>query len=131
MTKREESQQNSNINFKLTLHKKTPLRNPLSGVGLYKQLTDKPNTAQYPGTSGQPFTLKVLEETMKDLFFGNTSGQRTVKLYTNNAGYEAFQQAVDEELKLLKEKEKNEYRKGFNIKSKIFKQTYKFGQQYK
>ena len=81
------------------------------GTGIWQQLEKKGNIIPY--STGQ-FTMPNLSSPPK----------RTVKLMTNEAGMKLFQQALEKEANKKKE---NEYRKRFSLKSKIFKQTYKFG----
>lgn len=116
MTKKEETLE---IIFRFKITKKdlpgignTPIKLEIkTGVGLYQQLKQgnkiKYNTGKF---SLQPYV---------------EDPNRNVKIVTNQAGMDAFNNAIKEQNKKAKE---DEYRKKFRFRSKIFKQTYKFGQ---
>lgn len=129
MTKREENQQSSNAKFKINLTKKETVIESLQpeidklklGKGLYAQLKSG-NKVNYSSLS-----LSEIEKGLRDMFTASPKSsypsQRNVKLYTTASGMEIFNKAIKEEaLKMIK----NEHRKKFSFRSKIFKQAYKF-----
>lgn len=125
MTKKEENQQNLSINFKIKLTKK-PQPEIKYGKGLYEQLKVKPGS-NHVGYDSSNFSMKLFEEAIANVFIKDPA--RNVKIITNAAGEELLKQAFEKEVnKILKEQ--NEHRKKLSIRSKIFKQTYKFGQRY-
>jgi len=70
MTKKEESQQSLNINFKLKIIKKLEppvLREVKLSQGLYGKLNNANKVTYTPGN----FSLKLLEEAIGDLYFKN------------------------------------------------------------
>jgi hypothetical protein len=83
--------------------------------GLYQQLRN----GYVP--PDKPFTLELLKQTISQL---HQPADRGVKIVTNQAGLDMFNEAMAEQLK----QKENEYRKRFSFKSEIFKQTYKFRQ---
>lgn len=67
MTKKEENQQSSNINFKLKLIKiKDPIPRRNMGKGLYEQMKNG-NKVEY-----SKLDTKQLREVMEELFYGKT-----------------------------------------------------------
>ena len=88
------------------------------GMGLYQQLKSG-NQVNY---NTQPFTMDTLKQAMGGLL--QQPVDRKVKIITNQAGLDMFNEAMAEQLK----QKENEYRKRFSFKSEIFKQTYKFRQ---
>ena len=117
MKKVVENQQNSNISFKIKITKKEVPA--LSGTGLWGQLRSVGNRTTYVKTD---FTLDQFKDALNDLYSKEIPKDRSITLRTNEAGYKMFQDAINEQLKI----KNNEQWKGFDFKSKVFKQTYKF-----
>lgn len=126
MTKKEENQQNLSISFKLKLTKKPQAawcNDVVKGQGLYSQLSqNNANKVTYnPGS----FSLNEMQKAIGNFFTQRNQGQRQTKIHMNKAAEELFNKALMEELQ--KQIQKNEHRKKLSFRSKIFKQTYKFG----
>lgn len=125
MTKKEVNQQNLSTSFKLKLVKKPQAAwndKKRVGQGLYSKLSQ--NNANKMTYNSGSFTLQDVEKAFGELLQNQTK-ERKVKIITNQAGVDLFNKALlEEQLKKVKE---NEYRKKLSFRSKIFKQTYKFG----
>lgn len=127
MTKKEENPQNSNTSFKIKLTKinnfpginNTQFKVKL-GEGLYQKYKNSQPVVY--GTPGD-FSMKLFEESLQEVFM--QPQERKVKIVMNEGAKKLFDQALME--RFTKNYNKNEYRKGLSFKSKIFKQTYKFG----
>lgn len=120
MTKKEETLEII-FRFKITKKDLPKIDKTLikTGVGLYQQLKQ----VNKVGLNG-PISLQGLNQVISNLYIKNPT--RNVKIVTNQAGMDAFNNALLEEQ--IKKAKEDEYRKKFRFRSKIFKQTYKFGQ---
>lgn len=93
------------FHFKLRLVKKPK--------GLFEQLPAHP---QYVPYDRSKFSLDELKKAFSEMYQKRPQTQRKVTLRTNQAGYELFQKALEQEFK------KQKYdRKRLSIKSKVFK----------
>jgi len=125
MTKKEGNQQNLNTSFKIKLIRKPEAAwcdNAVKSQGLYQKLRSQ-NANKYSYNSGS-FNLQDMQKVVGDFFAQRNQNQREVKIYGNKAAEELLNKALMEELKKYA---KDEHRKKLSFRSKIFKQTYKFG----
>ena len=116
----------STLSFKLKLTKKdfpgldgTPIKVKLGGI--YDQVKQE-NVVKYD--KGK-LSLQEMKDAIGALYTQPQPQQRKVKLITDQAGMDLFNEALKKEF--LKQSKKDEYRKKFDFRSKILKQTYKFG----
>lgn len=124
MTKIVGNQENLNFSFKIKLIKKELPKTPkVLGTSIYQQMKNNGTTIKY--NSGQ-FSTDNLKEVLEELFTRNTqANNRQIKVITNQAGMNAFEKALKEEVTNLINK-KDEHRKKLDFRSEVFKQTYKF-----
>jgi hypothetical protein len=123
MTKKEVNQQNLSFSFKIKLTKKPQAAWKINkeSQGLYSQLSQ--NNANKSAYDPGKFSLDSMREAIGE-FFTEKQKTRSVKLVTTQAGKDLFDKALLEEMQKYVN---NEYRKKLSFRSKIFKQTYKFG----
>src|SRR5688572_16612273 len=115
MTKREENQPNLSFSFKIKLTKKKNPVQKIESSGLYKQMKSG-NRVSYNKTS---FSMQDIQAAMSQVFIKDPT--RTVKIVTNRAGAEMFEEALKKEFE--KTKYKDEHRKKIDFRSEVFKQT--------
>lgn len=117
MTKKEENQPNSSINFKLKLVRRPEFawkdKIETKAKGIYEQLNNKP-LKYSPGS----FSLDTLGKALEDIYKAPPK-ERKVVIHVNEAGLELFNKAMLEEQ--LKKVKANEYRKKLSFGGKIFK----------
>lgn len=97
------------INFKLRLVRKPRVK---TGPGLWEQLDA--DVKAIPYDKGK-FSLDEMKKVFSEMY-SQKPAQRQVKIVTNQAGYDLFNKALQQELK----KQKHD-RKRLSIKSKVFK----------
>jgi hypothetical protein len=114
---KEVNQQNLNTNFKFKIEKrgKSPV---LKGQGIYAQMVD-PNS--YKSQKIENLNLSEIKTAILK-YYNDAPQKRELTILTNIIGAENLEKALEQ----LKNK-KDEHRKRLSFKSKIFKQTYKFG----
>jgi hypothetical protein len=115
-----------NLSFRLKLIKKEDLPGvggtPIKiNLGVYEKVKQG-NIVKYDRNK---FSLQEMKDAIGALYTQPQPKQRSVKLVTNQAGLDLFNEALKKEF--LKQSKKDEYRKKFRFRSKILKQTYKFG----
>jgi len=115
-----------NLSFRLKLIKKEDLPGiggtPIKiNLGVYEPIKQG-SIVKYDKNK---FSLQDIKDAIGALYTQPQPKQRSIKLVTNKAGLDLFNKALNEES--LKQSKKDEYRKKFRFRSKILKQTYKFG----
>ena len=99
------------MKFKLKLVKQDqPKRNYKLSVGLYQKMQE----GNKIGYSKNSFSINDMRAAINTVFAKDPT--RQVKIVTNQAGYDLFNEAIKEQLKIKKHD-----RKRLSIKSKIFK----------
>jgi hypothetical protein len=71
------------------------------------------------------FSLAEMSKAIGEVFIKDPARTSQIVIHTNQAGMDLFNKALEKE---QIKKAKNEHRKKLSFRSKIFKQTYKFGQ---
>jgi hypothetical protein len=110
MTEKEENQQNSNSNFKIKISKK----NSFPGIG----------NQEFKLTFDQTFDVKTRIHSKGIYQQIKSNGNRVVY---DKLSLKEIEEAFSE-LFYGKKPNKDEHRKKISFRSKVFKQTYKFGQ---